>query len=256
MSTKTSIKIKKFWWAYPESNGGAGTSRTEIEVGQREATVKFNGSDADVENYKNVLGNDLESAKTKGDSTLNFQFADLTPSEQAPFIAGTVTAGSEGDYLEPPDNENQAIEMSLFFLTDKNIFMEVPRASIDSYPMFDDDDLHYFQINSVLLKPELASAKKWKMTELNDPTANDILTFTMAEESGAATIDDVAHTVDIEVVIATPVIALVPTIGVSLGAGLSPISGVAADFTNPVEYTVTSADGVAQVWTVTVTVAV
>ncbi len=47
--------------------------------------------------------------------------------------------------------------------------------------------------------------------------------------------------------------ALIPTITHS-GVGLSPASGVARDFSAPVDYTVTAADGSTQVYTVTVTV--
>lgn len=59
---KTSIKIKKFWYADVASDGGCGVNWNEIQIGQREASVQFNGSDADVANYKNVLGAILASS--------------------------------------------------------------------------------------------------------------------------------------------------------------------------------------------------
>lgn len=46
---------------------------------------------------------------------------------------------------------------------------------------------------------------------------------------------------------------LKPVILVSEGASISPASGVAQDFTNPVNYTVTAQDGSTKVWTVSVT---
>lgn len=46
---------------------------------------------------------------------------------------------------------------------------------------------------------------------------------------------------------------LKPVILVSEGASISPASGVAQDFTNPVDYTVTAQDGSRKVWTVSVT---
>jgi hypothetical protein len=253
--TKTSIKIKKFWYADIAANGGAGTNWKEIQIGQREATVQFNGSDADVSNYKNVLGNTLESAKTIGDKTLNFQFADLTPSEIAPFVGGTVTTDASGETYAAPENENQVIEKSLKFLTDKNLEFIIPRASIDAFPMVNDDDLHYFMFNSVVLQPTLAGLGSYQYTVLAVPAANDILTFVLAAETGSATIDDTAHTVAIEVANGTVVTALEPVITVSKGASITPNSGAATDFTSPVEYTVEAADGTTQVWTVTVTVA-
>jgi hypothetical protein len=52
------------------------------------------------------------------------------------------------------------------------------------------------------------------------------------------------------------VTALEPTITLSAGASVSPLSGVATDFTAAVDYTVTAEDGsTTQVWAVTVTVA-
>ncbi|MEL6484934.1 MAG: malectin domain-containing carbohydrate-binding protein, partial [Bacteroidota bacterium] len=90
---------------------------------------------------------------------------------------------------------------------------------------------------------------------LNDET--DILTFAFAEETGTASIDDQAHTVSIEVDNGTDLSTLVPTITLSDGAMVSPLSGVANDFSSsPVEYVVTAEDGVtSQEWNVTVTVA-
>ncbi len=53
----------------------------------------------------------------------------------------------------------------------------------------------------------------------------------------------------------TDVSALTPEITISTGATISPESGQAVDFTNPVEYTVTAEDvTVTKVWTVTVSV--
>jgi len=80
---------------------------------------------------------------------------------------------------------------------------------------------------------------------------NEILTFELAEQTEPATIG--AGTVDIEVTWDTDVTSLVPTITVSSLATISPESGVAQDFTNPVTYSVTAEDGSEQDWTVTVT---
>jgi len=104
-----------------------------------------------------------------------------------------------------------------------------------------------------------ADTSKWNMIKLSDlagSTATDILTFILAEQTGAATVDAGAHTVAIEVEVGTVVTALEPTITLSAGASVSPLSGVATDFTAAVDYTVTAEDGsTTQVWAVTVTVA-
>jgi len=252
---KTSIKIKKFWWADVAADGGVGTNWNEIQIGQREASVQFNGSDADTSNYKNVLGSILESATTKGDKTLNFQFADLTPAVIAEFCGGTVTTDSNSVKYEAPENENQAVEKSLRFLTEKNVLYTIPRASLDAYPIVNDDDLHYYQVNSIVLKPTKTGVASYSYDVLLLPDANDILTFVLDSETGAATITAGTHTVAIEVVNGTVVTALQPVIGVSLGASITPISGAAQDFTSPVVYAVESANGDSQNWTVTVTVA-
>ena len=95
---------------------------------------------------------------------------------------------------------------------------------------------------------------------LND-TAN-FLTFSLAEQSGAATIDAENKTIDIEVEAETVVTALVATFTVSEGCTVkigvtSQVSGVTANnFTSPKSYIVTSPLGLAVTWTVTVTVAV
>ena len=252
---KTSIKIKKFWFADVASDGGLGTNWREIQVGQREATVQFNGSDADVSNYKNVIGGVLESALSKGDKTMNFQLADLTPELIAEFTGGTVTTAVDADSYDAPENENQSIEKSIMFLTERNLLYRMPRVSFDGYPMLNDDDLHYYQLNGVVLQPEKSGVSIYGYDVLKQPDANDILTFVIPLQTGSSTINASAHTVAVTMPVGTVVTALVPTIGVSKGASVTPNSGVAKDFTSPVTYAVESANGVSQNWTVTVTVA-
>ena len=80
--------------------------------------------------------------------------------------------------------------------------------------------------------------------------ANDILSYSFPEQAGAATIDDVTHTVDIEVIPGTDITALVATFTLSTGAtaAVGPttqVSGITPnDFTSPVTYTVTAQDGI------------
>jgi hypothetical protein len=68
------------------------------------------------------------------------------------------------------------------------------------------------------------------------------------------TINEASKTIALTVPFGTDVTALVPTI-THTGASVSPNTGVAQNFTNPVEYTVTAADSSTQKYTVTVTVA-
>ena len=252
---KTSIKIKKLWVSDVAADGGIGVNWREIQGGAREATVQFNGSAADVSNYKNVLGANLESALSKGDVTLVFQNADLTPELIAELAGGTVTSDADADSYDAPINQNQSIEKSIKFLTEKNILFRVPRASLDAYPMMNDDDLHYYQVDSVVLLPEKEDVSPFGMDILSSVGAakNDILTFSFGTiDSGAATIDTGAHTVAITITEASAV-GITPTITVDAGASISPRGGLSGDYSSPVTHSVEAANGTKQNWVVTVT---
>ena len=85
--------------------------------------------------------------------------------------------------------------------------------------------------------------------------ATDILSFTLAQQTGAATINPVEHTVAAQVPFGTNLTALAPVITVSAGATVNPASGATVNFANgAVSYTVTAENGTdVQVWSVTVT---
>lgn len=106
---------------------------------------------------------------------------------------------------------------------------------------------------------EDGSNKDWVVTVNKAVTlsdATDITGFTLAEQTANATIDAVNHTIAIEVGAATDITTLVPTITLSVGATVNPLSGTTQNFTSPVVYTVTAEDGTTtQTWTVTVTLA-
>ena len=87
---------------------------------------------------------------------------------------------------------------------------------------------------------------------LLDP-AKAIESFDFDDEDAEGDVDEDAKTVEIEVPNGTDVTELVPTIAFT-GASVSPESGVAQDFTDPVTYTVTAADDSTQEYVVTVTV--
>ena len=99
---------------------------------------------------------------------------------------------------------------------------------------------------------------KIPIVDLEAPnTETDILSFVLAAQTGAATIDAVNHTISMELVSGTDPGALTPTITLSEGASIAPGSEVEQDFTNPVVYTVTAEDQeMKEAWTVTVSVAV
>lgn len=84
-------------------------------------------------------------------------------------------------------------------------------------------------------------------------SAKDIISFTLAAQTGPAVIDTSAHSVTVQVNSGTNLTSLAPAITVSPNATISPASGEARDFTGTVTYTVTAQDGSTQQWTVTAT---
>ena len=85
-------------------------------------------------------------------------------------------------------------------------------------------------------------------------TAKAITELTFESPLSVGTINETSHTIEIVVPFGTDVTVLIPTI-VHTGAGVSPPSGEAQNFTNPMVYTVTAADTSTQDYTVTVIVA-
>ena len=82
----------------------------------------------------------------------------------------------------------------------------------------------------------------------------NITAFSLSEQTVAATINTINHTVAITVNKGTDPTSLIPKIRTSPGATISPLTGVAQDFSSPVNYTVTAEDATEQIWEATVTV--
>ncbi len=121
---------------------------------------------------------------------------------------------------------------------------------------------------------DFTSPVAYTVTDANGNTATYTVTVTVAALSAKAmtaysfagfpgatgTIDEAAKTIAVTVPNATPVTALVATFtttgtGAMVGSTAQTSAVTANDFTNPVAYTVTAADGTTAVYTVTVTVA-
>jgi hypothetical protein len=87
---------------------------------------------------------------------------------------------------------------------------------------------------------------------INLSTETDILTFIIANQV-SSTVNTTNHTVTVNMPYGTVVTSLTPTITVSAGATINPLSGIAQNFISPVNYTVTAEDGTTQqVWVITV----
>ncbi|REK75587.1 cadherin-like beta sandwich domain-containing protein [Paenibacillus paeoniae] len=109
---------------------------------------------------------------------------------------------------------------------------------------------------------EDGSTKAYTVTVHVGPSSEKAITaYSLAEQTDAAVIDSAAHTVSINVASGTDLRGLITTFSLSEDASAkvgtaNQSSGVTAnDFTNPVIYTVTAADGSVQSWTVHVQVA-
>ena len=91
---------------------------------------------------------------------------------------------------------------------------------------------------------------------VGENTENDILTFDFEDLDPVVigVVDVETYSVTLTVPYGTNATELVPIIAVSFKATISPLSGVARDFSIPVEYTVTAQDGTDQLWIVTVIV--
>ncbi|MEI6093280.1 MAG: SUMF1/EgtB/PvdO family nonheme iron enzyme [bacterium] len=79
-------------------------------------------------------------------------------------------------------------------------------------------------------------------------TQVDIITFSVSDVSGTISGTNISLTLPM----GSSLTNLAPTITISEGASVSPANGVAQDFTNPVTYTVTSADRTTKAYVVTV----
>ena len=95
----------------------------------------------------------------------------------------------------------------------------------------------------VYTPPVLSSAKA--ITRFN---------FTSLTPAVVGVINDTNHEIGLSVPFGTNITSLAPLILVSYVATVSPSTGVAQDFSNPVNYTVTAQDGSTQNYTVTVTI--
>lgn len=236
------------------SDGDIGTAWEELQGSIRQGTASLSGSDPDTTTHKDVLGQIIKSSTVNGDVTINFQCADISAENRAVLMGGTVEVTSEGHNYKAP-SVAQEIKKSIMIIGRDGVVDYAVNVKVSAYITKNDDDLAYIQVNGTVEKPEKDGVEPYGSWDQIDVSANDITSFVLDEQTGAATINTTAHTVAIEVANGTTVTALTPTIGVSIGANATPNSTVAQDFTSPVEYTVKSADGTEQVWTVTVTVA-
>ena len=81
----------------------------------------------------------------------------------------------------------------------------------------------------------------------------DILTFSFPQETEAAKINNLSHTIEVEVTNGTDLTKLTPTFTVSAKATADPASGTESDYSSKFTIVVTAEDGSNQDWEVDVT---
>lgn len=249
---KTSIKYKRLLVSKVATDGGMGTDFVNYADGAREGTAQFQGSDAEKTEHKNITGAILAAAFKKGSKTINWQTADLDPEAIALLTQGQVD--KQMDYIgwQPPVDENTEVRLSISILTANNILISLPAVNLDSYPSMNDDDLHYFACQGTVVLPEKAGLKDfdYKVLTAEGAAKKDFLTFNVEGVTTAGTINTSAHTVTLAGV--KSLSTVIPHFTTSLGSFV-PGSGKVTDFTKPVIYKLTAADGSTQDWTITLT---
>jgi hypothetical protein len=108
-------------------------------------------------------------------------------------------------------------------------------------------------IVQVVSSDGLASNTYTVQFNLTNPSDKNITAFVIAGQIGSSVIDQNAATIAVTMPSGTVVTNLTPTITIT-GVSVTPASGTAADFTNPVTYTVTAADNSTKAYIATVTI--
>ncbi|WP_162418554.1 PKD domain-containing protein, partial [Cyclobacterium roseum] len=202
------------------------------------------------------------SSGTAASGQLSFEPAavnnSLDPGEAGTFSSSLSGVGAGTIGLVIDDNINAEDK----FITGSNDWLTLPESAaagaidfaMDASSLSDGESRNNTIIATAEgFAPALLEASLTVSTTLSDEKS--LLTFAFPGDIGESTVDATNFAVNVEVPFGTDVTALAPEFTLSEGASASPESGQVQDFTNPVVYTVTAADGSEQEWTVTVAVA-
>jgi hypothetical protein len=138
-------------------------------------------------------------------------------------------------------------------MNDKSFFVEARRNDTIAFGGFFMDEVDFNPGGTAMNRTSQGNLDAFLMDVFPYNNETDILSFELDEQVSPAVIDNVNHTVDIEVLFGTDLGSLIPSITVSERADFQPSDGIATDFTNPVVYTVMAEDSVnEQEWTVNV----
>lgn len=138
---------------------------------------------------------------------------------------------------------------------DDNADFVIDNTSLDSNAEFDFEAKNTYNIRARVTDDKGNFAEQAFVVNVSNviETGTDITAFSISGQVGSSIIDDVNHSVLLDMGAGTDVSSLIPTISASSGATISPLSGVSQDFTSVVTYTVTAEDGSMQDWDVSAT---
>jgi len=180
---------------------------------------------------------------------LEYSFAGLDPD-----VVGVINKTARTISLEVPYTTDLTTLVASYTLTDGATAKVGTTNQVSGVTANDfTNPVTYAVINGNDSKDWIATVTKTAPT-----TEKDIISFKFEslDPDANGIVNPSAHTIAVEVPAGTDVTALVPTITLSTNATVSPLSGVANNFTAPATYTVTAQDGSTQDWVVTVTFAV
>ncbi|MFO8235023.1 MAG: T9SS type A sorting domain-containing protein [Bacteroidales bacterium] len=138
-------------------------------------------------------------------------------------------------------------------MADKTTFVEARRNDTISLGGFFMEEVDFNPGGTAMNRTCQGALDAFFMDVFPYNNETDILSFEFDEQASPAEIDNVNHTVDIEVPFGIDLGSLIPSITVSERAEIQPSDGISTDFTSPVVYTVLAEDSVnTQDWTVSV----
>lgn len=205
-----------------------------------------------------VLSNDATLTTTstiKGELLTDLGTPNTDPAE---LTAGTITISS----AEASDTSNDGSFITSFVSTNEAAMVEkivkysegesdsdfgTDTAYDGSSPITDGD---YFLIKVVAEDGSTVLYYKINVTVLSSSKA---MTSFIFNNSTHTSISEESHLVVVTVPFGTSVVEIIPAISIS-GVSVNPLSGVAQDFTHPIQYTVTAEDETTQEYTVVVVI--
>jgi hypothetical protein len=194
----------------------------------------------------------------------NWSFEEWTPPTNLPEILSYSFEGLSPAINGTIDKVNHTVALTVPYATDVTTLVatftltEGATAKVEEVDQVSGETANDFTtaLTYSLTAADGVTTQDWVITVSKVPasTAKQIISFAFAALDPAVygTINHDEGTVLLEVPTSTNVTALVPTISVSALATVSPLSGVAQNFTAPVTYTVTAQDGSTKEYVVTV----